>query len=107
MKYIFLKHIKVYISKSPRGFIFTWWGCCGLCQRHKPTELAHSFFFFSLSFLFVCLFLSYVPFSCTSFHKFSRQLDLRFLSLFFRSYFCTYWSFQLFISVCKIPSALI
>ena len=28
---------------SPRGLTFTWWGCYGLCLRHKPTELAHSF----------------------------------------------------------------
>ena len=29
---------------SPFGLTFTWWGCYGLCPRHKPTELAHSFY---------------------------------------------------------------
>ena len=24
---------------------FTWWGCYGLCPRHKPVELAHSFYY--------------------------------------------------------------
>ena len=31
----------------PCGLSFTWWRCCGLCQGHKPTELAHSFLFCS------------------------------------------------------------
>ena len=48
---------------------FTWWGCCGSCQRHKPSELAHSFLF-----CFCVYFCLYGPFSCISFHKFSRQL---------------------------------
>ena len=54
---------------SPNGLTFTWWGCCGLCFWHKPTELAFSFFI-----LFLCLCL-YDPFNCISFHKFSRQLS--------------------------------
>ena len=29
---------------SPRGLTFTWWGCYGSCLRHKPTELAHTFY---------------------------------------------------------------
>ena len=37
---------------SPRGFTFTWWGYYGLCLKHKPAELAHSFI------PFLCLFLS-------------------------------------------------
>ena len=28
-----------------RELTFTWWGCCGLCLWHKPTELALSFLF--------------------------------------------------------------
>ena len=28
---------------SPRGITFSWWVCYGLCLRHKPSELAHSF----------------------------------------------------------------
>ena len=59
-----------YVFLCPRGLTFSWWGCKGLCHRHKLTKLAHSFFFI----LFLCLFLSYGPFNSISFHKFSRQL---------------------------------
>ena len=59
-------HIK---DPSPCGLTFTWWGCCGLCQRHKPTKLAHSFKFSPC--VYFCL---YGPFNCISFHKFSQQL---------------------------------
>ena len=54
----------------PHGLTFTWWGCCGLCLWHKPTELAHFFLFCSC----VCFYL-YGPSNCISFHKFSRQLS--------------------------------
>ena len=40
-----------------RGLIFTCWGCYALCQRHQPTELAHSVYI-----LFLCLSLSLWPF---------------------------------------------
>ena len=52
-----------------RWLTFSWWGCYGLCQRHKLTELALSFLFCSC----VC-FCLYSPLNCISFHKFSRQL---------------------------------
>ena len=47
--------------RGPRGFTFTWWGCCDLCQRHKPAALAHSFLlcscvYFGLSGPFNCIF---------------------------------------------------
>ena len=48
----------------------TWWECYGLCLRHKSTELAHSFLFYSC----VCFYL-YSPFNCISFHNVSRQLS--------------------------------
>ena len=67
-----------------------------LCLWHKPTELAHSFLLCSC--VYFCL---YGTFNCISFHQFSRQL--RSLTLFFRSN----WSFQLYVSVWKSPSALI
>ena len=56
-------------APSPSGLTFTWWGCCGLCFWHQPTELAHSFSFCSC--VYICL---NDPFNCISFHKFSRQL---------------------------------
>ena len=31
------------------GFIFWWWGCYGLCLRHKPTKFARSFDFVLVS----------------------------------------------------------
>ena len=55
----------VFFSFGLRGLTFTWWGCCGLwwgccglCLWHKLTELAHSFFFYSVLvsvFVFVAL----------------------------------------------------
>ena len=54
----------------PRALTFTWWGCCGLCFRLKPTELVHSFSFCSCD-----CFCLYVPCKCISFHKFSRKLS--------------------------------
>ena len=56
------------LSMSPRGL--TCWGCCGLCFRHKPAELDHSFSFCSC--VYFCL---YGPFNSISFQKFSRQLS--------------------------------
>ena len=57
--------------RHPLGLAFTRWGCYGLRWRHKSTGLAHTFFI-----LFLCLFLSYGPFNCISFHKPSRQLSI-------------------------------
>ena len=89
-------------TPRPRGLTFTWWGCCGLCQRHEPTELAHSFLI-----PFLCLFLSLWPgpFNCISFHKFSRHSPLSHSVL--PVLFLPYRSCQLYISVLKSPSALI
>ena len=60
----------VTVCVCPHGLTFTWWGCCGLCQRYKPTELAHSFLFCSCDYF--CL---YGPFKCILFHKISWQLS--------------------------------
>ena len=57
------------LDTRPRGLTFSWWGRYGLCHRHKPTKLAHSFLLCSC----VC-FCLYGPFNSISFHKFSRQL---------------------------------
>ena len=35
---------RMLVSLSPRGLTFSRWGCCGLCLRHKPTELARSLY---------------------------------------------------------------
>ena len=55
-----------FVTQSvPHSLTFMWWGCCGLFLCHKPTELAHSFFFFCL----------YGPFNCISFHELYWQLS--------------------------------
>ena len=63
--------IRSFVHSYPRGLTFMWWGCCGLCQKLKATEPAHSF---------LCLYCVYFcpcdPFNCISFHKFSRQLSV-------------------------------
>ena len=58
-------------KSGPRGRTFWWWGCYGLCLRHKPAELVHSFLLCSC--VHVCL---YGSFNYISFHKFSRQLSV-------------------------------
>ena len=92
------KRWKSHHHLRPRGLTFTWWGCYGLCLWHKPTELAHSFLFYSC----VC-FCLYGPFNFISFHKFSRHNSL----FFFPVLILPYWSFKLYISLWKSPSALI
>ena len=58
------------LCSCSRGLTFTWWGNCGLCFWHEPTELAHSFLFCS------CVYFGlYGPFNCILFHKCSRQLS--------------------------------
>ena len=68
---------------------------------HKPAVLAHSFSFCSC--VYLCL---YGSFNCMSFHKFSQQL--RFLTLFSRSYLCLTGPFNyIIIPLSKSLSALI
>ena len=61
--------VVVAVNVCSRGLPFTWWGCCGLCFWHKPTELAHIFLFCSC----VCFCLE-GPFNFTSLLKFSGQI---------------------------------
>ena len=61
--------MKVSSGPGPRGLIFTWWGCYGLCFWHKLTSLPTPFYSVLVYF---CL---YGTFNCISFHKFSRQLS--------------------------------
>ena len=55
---------------SPHELTFTWWGCCGLSLWHKPSELAHYFWFCSC--IRFCLYVTFIWYF--SFHKVSRQL---------------------------------
>ena len=60
-----------HVFPSSCGLTFSWWGCYGLCQRHKPSKLAHSFLFCS------CIsFCHYGPFNYISFQKFPGQLSI-------------------------------
>ena len=58
------------LVSCPHGLTVTWWGCCGSCLWHEPTELAHSSLFCSCA----CFYL-YCLFNCISFRKFSQQLS--------------------------------
>ena len=52
----------VHLALHPRWINFTWWGCYGLCPRHKPTKLAHSFYFVLVSVFSLGLFqLYFIP----------------------------------------------
>ena len=92
------------LKNGPRGLTFTWWGCCcGLCQSHQPTELAHSFFFFNsvLVYIFVFMALS------TVFHSINSPDNSPFSHSVLPVLSLPYRSFRLYISLWKSPSALI
>ena len=87
------------LLSSPCGLTIMWWGCYSLCQRHKPTELAHSFLF-----LFLCLFLFFVVALSTIFHLINSPDNSPFflllLTLFFRR------SIYLFMKVSLSPDMI-
>ena len=80
--------VHVYPWHASSGLTFTWWGCYDLCQRHKPAELAHSFFSVLVSVsVFVALSTVFHSINFPDSHLFSHSV-LPVLSL-------PYWSFQL------------
>ena len=81
-----------YVLLVPAGSPSRAGGVVGFFQRHKPTELTHSFLFCCC----VCFYL-YNPFNCVPSQKFSRQLSA--FSLCSSGLFRPYWSFQLYISL--------
>ena len=56
--YILASIMQLIPLTNPYRLTFTWWECYGLCQRHKPTELAHSFFYSALVYVSVFMALS-------------------------------------------------
>ena len=88
------------LINCPRGFTFTWWGCCGLCLWHKPDELAHPFLFCSLS---VSAFMAL----STVFHSINSPDDSPLSHSVLPVLFLPYWSFLLYTSLWKSLSALI
>ena len=88
-----------YCLPRPRGLTVTWWGCYGLYLWHKPTELARSFLFCSS----ICLSLLALS---TVFHSINSSDYSPLSHSVLLVLFLPYWSFQLFISWRKSPSAL-
>ena len=78
---------------SPHGLTFTWWGCLGLCQGHKPTELAHSFHSVLASLMALSPVFRFINSPDNSPYSHSVLPVL----------FLPYWSFQLYISFLKSP----
>ena len=90
------------LQQHPCGLTFTWWGCCGLCQRHTPTKLAH---YLSCSCVYFCL---YGPFNCISFHKLSWQLSaFSFCSSSLNSAFLVVSAKYLFMKVSLSPDRIL
>ena len=90
------------VTICPRGLTFTWWGCYGLCQRHKPSELAHFFLFCAC--VYFCL---YGRFNCISFYKSSRQFFVVTLcSSGYISALLVLWSICLFMKVSFSPDII-
>ena len=81
-------------NMCPRGLTFTWWGCYGLCQRCKPTELAHSFSFRSC--IYFCLMAR-----STVFHSLNFPDNCPFSHSVLPVFSLPYWFFQLYISLWK------
>ena len=93
----------VLVCVRPHGFTFTWWGFGGLCQRHKPTELVHSFLFCSCVYISLCGLL-------TVFHSIILLTTLRCLTLFFSSHNFSLLAFSaicLFMKVSLSPDIIL
>ena len=88
----------------PRGLTFTWWGCCGYCLWHKPSELANSFFLFFYS---VLLSISVFMALSAVFHSTNSPDNFPLSHPVLPVIFLPYWSFQLYTSLWKSASALI
>ena len=80
--------IVVVVVLRPHGLIFSWWGCHGLCLRHKPAELAHAFYSVLVS-VSVFMALSTVFYSINSPYNSPLSHSVLLVS------FLPYWSFQL------------
>ena len=70
---------------------FRHWGCYGLCQGHKPTELAHTFYSVLVS-ISVFMALS------TVFHSTNPPDNSPLSHSVLPVLFLSYWSFELYIS---------
>ena len=81
----------------PHGLTFPWYGCYGLYLRHKPTELAHSFYSVLAS---VSVFMAL----STVFHSKNSPDDSALSHSVLLVLFLPYWSFQPYISLLKPPS---
>ena len=94
-------HITTQISVflcSPLGLTFTWWGCCGLCL-YQPNLPILSYSVLVSASVFVTL--------STVFHSINSPNNFPLSKSVLPVLFLSYWSFQLYISLWKSPSALI
>ena len=82
----------------PRRLTFSWWGCYCLSLRHKPRELAHSFYFVLVP-VFMAL--------STVLHSINSPDNSPLSHSVLLVLFLPYWSFQLYIFYESLPSALI
>ena len=87
------------LFERPCGLTLSWWGRYGLRPGPKNTRACPLFLFCSC----VC-FCPYGLFNFILLHKFSRQLSA--FSLCPSDLILPYWSFELYISFWKSPSAL-
>ena len=88
------------INPGPRGLTFSWWGCYSLCHKHKP-HLPTPFFYSILVSVSVFIALS------TLFHSINSPDNSLLSHSVLLVLILPYWSFQLYISLWKSPSALI
>ena len=84
------------VHPGPHGLTFTWWGCCGSCQRHTPTEFARFFCYSVLVSISVFIFLSIV------FHSINSPDNSLLSHSVLPVVILGYWSFQLYTaSLCE------
>ena len=79
---------------------FTWWGCCGLCPWHKPTELARSFYSALVS---VSVFMAL----STAFHSLIFPGITPLSHSVLLVLFLPYWSFQRYMFLCVSPDVIL
>ena len=81
--------LEIILNRCPRGLTFSWWGCYGLCLRHKPTcsVLVSVSVFKALS---------------TVFYSINSPNNSPLSYAVFSVLFLPYWSFQLYISLSSL-----
>ena len=84
-----------HLLKGHRGLIFSWWGCYGLCFKHKPTDLAHFPSYLYSILVSVSVFMAH----STVFHSLNSPENSLSSHSVLLVLFLPYWSSQLYISL--------